>query len=127
MADDYVIVTVTGDGRRRQGVVYVQSEEAARAAFKGTWEGAPNAVQGTLLRVRGKAMTVLAGAWWADHRFDRCECGHLRGYHDVGGCGHFRDRHDHGGKDDHVEDCPCKTFRLSKRAELGTPSAVRGP
>jgi len=63
MATDYVIVTVTAAGNRRQAVLYVPTDDAARKAFSSTWEGAPDAVQGTLLRVVDKAMTILAGGW----------------------------------------------------------------
>lgn len=60
---DYVIITVTVDGRRRQGRIFSPNDDLARKAFATTWDGAPDAVQGTLLHVRGKAMRILAGGW----------------------------------------------------------------
>jgi len=60
---DYLIVTIMADGRRREAVLYVPTDEAARKSFQQTWEGAPDAAQGRLLRVDGKVTQILGGGW----------------------------------------------------------------
>lgn len=61
---DYVIVTVLKDGRKREAVLHVPTDEAARKAFSQTWTGAPDAVDGRLLKVfNQKHVSILGGGW----------------------------------------------------------------